>query len=207
MLHECASPRAEVSENKRSRAAMIVFWGLVVGLPMAAFGALCAVKPSKALAFSRAFEQSRIAAIVLTVAAWFWTAHELDIIGIDVFDAVTKRFPGELWILALVLSYLTVIWMPKNLPVRALCGILMLAPASLFRVTRLLLPESGASPVHIFVVWGYCAAIAGMYGMFYPWRLEKGLELVVNAPRALVAAFGAFLAVFGIALAAAGFTL
>ena len=49
---------------------------------------------------------------VLVVIAWFWTAYECDTIGIDVFDMLLKRFPGQVWIMAAVLSYLTVIWMP-----------------------------------------------------------------------------------------------
>ena len=61
--------------------------------------------------------------VVLVVVAWFWTAYECDTIGIDVFDMLLKRFPGQVWIMAAVLSYLTVIWMPKNLLTRAVMGI------------------------------------------------------------------------------------
>lgn len=185
----------------------IAIWGMALGLPLIAFGAACAARPQAARDFANWFAASRPVAIVLTIAAWFWTAHELDIIGIDVFDAVTKRFPGELWILAGVLSWLTAIWMPKNLSVRALTGILMLFPASLFRVTRLLLPESGVGAVHVFVVMAYVAAVVGMYGMFYPWRLEKGLGLVLSARRACTAVFGGALALAGASLVAAGFVL
>ena len=44
------------------------------------------------------------AAMVLTAIAWFWTAYECDTIGIDVFDMLLKRFPGQLWIMAAVLT-------------------------------------------------------------------------------------------------------
>ena len=185
----------------------MITWGLLLGLPLVAFGAVSAVSREKAQAFAQWFETSRIVAIVLTIVAWFWTARELDMIGIDVFDMVTKRFPGELWILAAVLSYLTIIWMPKNLGVRALTGLLMLFPASLFRVTRLFLPESGVGTVHVFVVFAYVCAVIGMYGMFYPWRLEKGLEIVLTGPKFATRLFGASLTLLGIALIVAGFVV
>ena len=52
-------------------------------------------------------------AMVLTAIAWFWTAYECETIGIDVFDMLLKRFPGQVWIMAAALTYLTIIWMPK----------------------------------------------------------------------------------------------
>ena len=185
----------------------MITWGLLLGLPLVAFGAVSAASREKARSFAQWFETSRIVAIVLTIVAWFWTARELDMIGIDVFDMVTKRFPGELWILAAVLSYLTIIWMPKNLGVRALTGLLMLFPASLFRVTRLFLPESGVGTVHVFVVFAYVCAVIGMYGMFYPWRLEKGLEIVLTGPKFATRLFGVSLTLLGIALIVAGFAV
>ena len=118
----------------------------------------------------------RVLAAVLTVIAWFWTAYECDTIGIDVFDMLLKRFPGQLWIMAGVLSYLTVIWMPQNLLTRVLMGIFMLIPAELFKFTRPILPESGFAPVQIVVAIAYVLAIIGMYGMFYPWRIEKAVK-------------------------------
>ena len=118
----------------------------------------------------------RVLAAVLTVIAWFWTAYECDTIGIDVFDMLLKRFPGQLWIMAGVLSYLTVIWMPQNLLTRARMGIFMLIPAELFKFTRPILPESGFAPVQIVVAIAYVLAIIGMYGMFYPWRIEKAVK-------------------------------
>ena len=112
----------------------------------------------------------------LVVIAWFWTAYECDTIGIDVFDMLLKRFPGQVWIMAAVLSYLTVIWMPKNLLTRAVMGIFMLIPAELFKVTRPLVPDSGFAPIQIVVVLAYVLAVIGMYGMFYPWRIEAALK-------------------------------
>ena len=113
---------------------------------------------------------------VLVVIAWFWTAYECDTIGIDVFDMLLKRFPGQVWIMAAVLSYLTIIWMPKNLLTRAVLGIFMLIPAELFKVTRPLVPDSGFAPIQIVVVLAYVLAVIGMYGMFYPWRIEAALK-------------------------------
>ena len=117
-------------------------------------------------------------AMVLTAIAWFWTAYECDTIGIDVFDMLLKRFPGQLWIMASVLTYLTIIWMPKNLLTRSIMGLFMLIPAELFRFTRPLLPESGFAPVQIVVAFAYVLAIIGMYGMFYPWRVEAVVKRV-----------------------------
>ena len=185
----------------------MIIWGLALGLPLVAFGVLSVVRREKAQGFVQWFETSRPVAVALTIVAWFWTAHELDMIGIDVFDMVTQRFPGELWILAAVLSYLTVIWMPKSLAVRALTALLMLFPASLFRTTRLLLPESGVGTVHVFVAFAYVCAVIGMYGMFYPWRLEKGLGIVLNGPTFATRLFGASLAVLGVCLVIAGFVV
>ena len=121
-----------------------------------------------------------VLAKVLTGIAWFWTAYERDTIGIDVFDMLLKRFPGQLWIMAAVLTWLTIIWMPKNLLTRSVMGLFMLLPAELFRVTRPLLPESGFAPVQIVVAIAYVLAVIGMYGMFYPWRIEAALKWVLR---------------------------
>lgn len=112
----------------------------------------------------------------LVVVAWFWTAYECHIIGIDVFDMLLKRFPGQVWVMAAVLSYLTIIWMPKNLLTRAVMGIFMLAPSELFPILRPHLPESGFAPIQVLVSLAYFFAIVGMYGMFYPWRIEAVLN-------------------------------
>ena len=125
---------------------------------------------------SEAAVKVSVPAMVLTAIAWFWTAYECDTIGIDVFDMLLKRFPGQLWIMAAVLTYLTIIWMPKNLLTRSIMGLFMLIPAELFKVTRPMLPESGFAPVQIVVAVAYVFAIVGMYGMFYPWRIETALK-------------------------------
>ena len=114
----------------------------------------------------------------LVVVAWFWTAYECDTIGIDVFDMLLKRFPGQVWIMAAVLSYLTIIWMPKNLLTRAVMGIFMLIPAELFPLVRPHLPETGFAPVQLLVGLAYVLAVVGMYGMFYPWRVEAALARI-----------------------------
>ena len=187
---------------------MIVFWGSILGLPCLAFGGVLLFSPSLASKLFGAFRSSRAAAAVLATSAWFWTAYELDIIGIEAFDRFTKMFPGELWILAAVLSYLVCAWMPKNLPVRALSGILMLVPAELFKTTRLYRPESGVAfaAADVIVAAAYLGAIAGMYGMFYPWRIEKAFDIVVSRNAAARIA-GAALAAAGAAVFAISLSL
>ena len=113
---------------------------------------------------------------ILVVVAWFWTAYECNTIGIDVFDMLLKRFPGQLWIMAVVLSYLTIIWMPRNLLTRAVMGIFMLIPAEVLPLVRPHVPESGFAPIQILVGVVYVLAVIGMYGMFYPWRIESVLH-------------------------------
>lgn len=155
-------------------------------------------------------------AAVLTAVAWAWTAYEVMTFEVNIFREFFVGVPvlGHLmlvfaflfdnfWAVAPVLAYLTFIWMPKNLPVRALTGILMLIPAELFKTTRLLVPASGAAPVHLFVVTAYVGAIVGMYGMFYPWRLEKGLDLVQRTDLG-ARILGAACAALGLALMAVG---
>ena len=113
---------------------------------------------------------------ILVVVAWFWTAYECNTIGIDVFDMLLKRFQGQLWIMAVVLSYLTIIWMPRNLLTRAVMGIFMLIPAEVLPLVRPHVPESGFAPIQILVGVVYVLAVIGMYGMFYPWRIESVLH-------------------------------
>ena len=43
----------------------------------------------------------------------------------------------------------------------------------MLRFTRLMVPESGFAPVHLLVGFMYILAVIGMYGMFYPWKIEK----------------------------------
>ena len=184
----------------------IVLWGLIIGVPLAIGGALAVFSKDLALRAFERFAASRRGAWFLTAIAWLWTAYECHIIGIDVFDMILKIFPGELWILATVLTYLTIIWMPNNLATRALMGLFMLLPAELFKTTRLLLPQSGVATVHILVVLGYILAIIGMYGMFYPWRIEKVLKKILGKGAARIA-YGAVCLIAGIAAITAGFVL
>ena len=128
-------------------------------------------------------DAKKILTWILVVVAWFWTAHECNTIGIDVFDMLLKRFPGQLWIMAAVLSYLTIIWMPNNLLTRAIMGIFMLIPAEALPLLRPHLPESGFAPVQIVVAIIYVLATIGMYGMFYPWRIEKALKFLLGRGR------------------------
>ena len=122
-------------------------------------------------------------AMALTAIAWFWTAYECDTLGIDVFDRFLKVFPGQLWVMAAVLTYLTIIWMPKNLLTRSVMGLLMLAPAEVFKLTRPLLPAHGFAPVQLLVGALYVGALVGMYGMFYPWRIEAALGWILRKRR------------------------
>ena len=115
---------------------------------------------------------------VLVAIAWLWTAYECDTIGIDVFDAVLfKKQTGGLfvWLLAVGLIPLTVAWMPKNLLTRAIMGIFMLIPAEVLKFTRPLVPDSGFAPIQLVVAFVYILAVIGMYGMFYPWKIESAL--------------------------------
>lgn len=115
----------------------------------------------------------KVLTYTLVVLAWFWTAYECDTIGIDVFDLLLKRFPGQLWLMAALLSYLTIIWMPKNLLTRAVMGLFMLLPAEVLPLVRPHLPDAGFAPIQLISIFVYILAVIGMYGMFYPWRIEK----------------------------------
>ena len=115
-------------------------------------------------------------AAVLTAVAWFWTAYECNTIGIDVFDMILmkERTGGFfVWVLAAVLTVLTFLWMRPHLITRAIMAIFMLLPATVFRFTRLVVPESGFAPVQLLVGLMYVLAVIGMFGMFYPWKVEK----------------------------------
>lgn len=119
----------------------------------------------------------------LVSIAWLWTAYECDTIGIDVFDAILfKSATGGLfvYILAIALIPLTIAWMPKCLLTRAVMGIFMLIPAELFKFTRPLVPKEGFAPIQWLVGFAYLFAIVGMFGMFYPWRIEKALRWLLK---------------------------
>lgn len=196
----------------------MTYWGILLGLPLLAFGGVYAFAPSKGRSFTNRFENSKAAAVVLTVLAWAWASYEIGTFDVNIVREFLGGLQGpfkpvvgvlafafdHFWMLAPVLAYLTVIWMPKNLPVRALTAILMLFPALMFRTTRLLVPESGFAPVHLFVATAYMAAVVGMYGMFYPWRIEKALAFMTRTD-GLARAVGFVFAAWGVALAATGF--
>ncbi len=121
-------------------------------------------------------KSSDVLAAVLTAVAWFWTAFECSTIGIDVFDMILlKERTGGLfvWILAAVLTILTIRWMRPHLITRGIMAIFMLMPAEVFKVTRMMVPDHGFAPVQLLVALMYILAIIGMYGMFYPWKIEK----------------------------------
>ena len=153
-------------------------WSLAIGVPPLLLGLAMLALPGRASGWIASFGNCRVLSWVLTPIAWLWTAHELDVIGIEVFDRFLKRFPGELWILALVLIPLTIAWMPKHLAMRGLSAILMLYPATFFQCARLV--ESDWRLVA--VSWTYWCIVLGMYSMFYPWRTQKALEWIVAAP-------------------------
>ena len=165
---------------------MITVWGFALGLPLLAFGGVTSFCVSLSRRLVTAFERSKVAAAALTAFGWFWTAYECDTIGIDVFDAILlKEATGGVfvWALAAVLSYLTVVWMPRYLLTRSIMGLFMLMPAELFKITRPMLPESGFAPVQVIVAIAYVLAAVGMFGMFYPWRIEAALKLVWRKKR------------------------
>ena len=119
-------------------------------------------------------------AAVLTAVAWFWTAFECNTIGIDVFDMILlkERTGGFfVWVLAAVLTVLTFLWMRPHLITRAIMAIFMLAPAEVFKVTRHMVPQSGFAPVQLLVAFMYVLAVIGMFGMFYPWKVEKVFDI------------------------------
>lgn len=194
----------------------VAFWGFALGLPLLAFGVVSLAMPLIARRFAGWFASSRAVAAVLTVLAWAWAAYEIQIFGVNMFREFFVGVPvlwqlmqlcaflyDNFWFVAPVLAYLTFIWMPKSLPMRALAGILMLIPAELFKATRHHLLDGEVSIVHVFVVTAYAGAVVGMYGMFYPWRLEKGLALVMRTDFG-ARALGAACAALGAALVTTG---
>ena len=153
-------------------------WSLAIGIPPLLLGIAMLATQAKAASWITSFGDNKRIAWALVPIGWFWTAHELDAIGIDVFDKFLKIFPGELWILALALIPLTIAWMPKHLALRGLSAILMLYPATFFQCARLV--ESDWRLVA--VSWTYWCIALGMYSMFYPWRTQKALEWIVASP-------------------------
>ena len=183
----------------------MAMWFFLLGLPLLGGGLAALFCASGAARALTAFPRSRTAGVLLCAVAWFWTAHACETIGIEVFDRFLKAFPGEVWILAAALTALTCCWMENLLPVRGMCALFMLFPGELFPAIRLC-----DTPWRLtLVVFAYICAVAGMFGMFYPWRVRQACAWLaertprVRAAGAALAGLGALFAVLG-GLAAAG---
>ena len=183
----------------------MAFWSFVLAAPLLALGLFVLLAPAKAGTSLLTFPRNVLAGRILCAVGWFWTASACDRLGIDVFDKFLKAFPGELWILAVVLTVLTCWWMENLLPIRGVAAVCMLFPGEMFPAIRL----CDTSWRIALVVFAYLCAIFGMFAMFYPWWIRKGLDWLVARPSLLrgtggaLAATGALFTVLGI-LSAAG---
>ena len=176
----------------------MTFWFFVLGVPLFGYGLFTVIRPKEATRFLLAFPRNRIAGAVLCAAAWLWTAYEVDTIGIEVFDRIVRRLwffqsdiPGMVWILAIVLTVLTCLWMENLLPLRALSALFMLFPAELFPAVRL----CNTSWRLTLVVFAYVCAVTGMIGMFYPWHLRRAITWRVAKPARVMGFGAAYLAI------------
>ena len=182
----------------------MTLWFLLLGIPLLGYGLVSLLFPQWTAKELVAFPRNRIAGIVLCAIGWFWTAYECDTIGIDVFDKFLKVFPGELWILAVVLTVLTCWWMENLLPIRGVCAIFMLFPGEMFPMIRLCDTQWRLT----LVVFAYVCAIIGMFGMFYPWWIRKALawraesQVRVRGFGLVFAAVGALFLILGTCSAA-----
>ena len=175
----------------------MAMWFFVLGLPLVAWGLFSLVTATGAARALVAFPRSRAAGRILCAVGWFWTAYECDTLGIDVFDKFLKVFPGELWILAAVLTVLTCWWMENLLPIRGVSALFMLFPGEMFPMIRLC-----ETPWRLtLVVFAYVCALAGMFGMFYPWRIRQLLAWIAASPRRVRATAAAPLAIGALYLA------
>ena len=183
----------------------MTLWFFVLGIPLLGYGLVSLLFTDWTAKALVAFPRNRLAGRVLCVVGWLWTAHECDTIGIEIFDKFLKAFPGELWILAIVLAILTCWWMENLLPIRGVCALFMLFPGEMFPMIRL----CDTSWRLVLVVFAYVCAIIGMIGMFYPWRIRQALAwraekpIRVRAVGGVFTALGVLFVVLG-ALAAAG---
>lgn len=184
----------------------MAFWFFILGLPLLAYGLLSVVRPAKMAAWQVAFPRSQVAGWILCASGWAFTAYEVHTIGIDVFDRIVQRLwflpfsiPGAVWIWMVVLIVLTCLWMPNLLPIRGVSALFMLFPAELFPCIRLCETQWRLT----LVVFAYLCAIAGMYGMFYPWRIRQLLAWQgerpsrIRAPGVLWAVWGGMFIVLG----------
>ena len=165
---------------------MLTFWFLILGIPLTLGGALAAADSARAARFLTRFPRHVWAGRILCALGWLGTAWEVDTIGIDVFDRIVRRFwflsfdvPGAVWIWAVVLTVLTCWWMANLLPIRGVAALFMLFPAELFPSIRLC-----ETPWRLaLVVFAYLCASAGMFAMFYPWRVRQFWAYLAAAPR------------------------
>ena len=176
----------------------MTFWFLVLGIPLFGYGLFTLLQPQMATRFLLAFPRNRAAAQGLCAAAWLWTAYEIDTIGIEVFDRIVRRLwffssdiPGMVWILAIILTVLTCLWMENLLSLRALCALFMLFPAELFPAVRM----CNTSWRLTLVVFAYVCAVIGMVGMFYPWHLRRLLTWRAAKPTRVIAFGATYLAI------------
>ena len=178
----------------------MTFWSFILAAPLLALGLFALLAPAKAGASLLAFPRNVLAGRILCAVGWLWTARACDLLGIDVFDKFLKVFPGELWILAVVLTVLTCWWMENLLPIRGVAAVLMLFPGEMFPAVRL----CDTSWRIALVVFAYVCAALGMFAMFYPWWIRKGLAWMSERPSVLrgtggvLAAIGALFAVLGV---------
>ena len=187
----------------------MTFWFLALGIPLFGYGLFTVLKPDSAARFLQVFPRHKMAGWILCAVAWAWTAYEIDTIGIEVFDRIVRRLwffqsdiPGMVWILAVLLTVLTCLWMENLLTIRAMCAIFMLFPAELFPAVRLC--ESAWRLT--LVVFAYVCAVIGMVGMFYPWHIRRALAWRAESRKRVVGFGIGYLAIGALFLALCAFT-
>ena len=187
----------------------MTFWFFVLGVPLFGYGLFTVLKPQMAARFLQALPRNRAAGQALCAAAWLWTAYEVDTIGIEVFDRIVRRLwflssdiPGMVWILAIVLTVLTCLWMDNLLSLRAISALFMLFPAELFPAVR----QCDTSWRLTLVVFAYVCAVVGMFGMFYPWHLRRALDWRTAKPSRVTAFGAAYLAIGALFLVLGAFS-
>ena len=184
----------------------MALWFFGLGIPLTLLGGVALARPAWAAQALVTFPRSVPAGVILCAVGWFGTAYEVDTIGIEVFDRIVRRFwflqndvPGAVWMLAIVLTVLTCLWMANLLPIRGLAAICMLFPAELFPAVRLC-----ETPWRLtLVAFAYLCAMAGMFGMFYPWRIRQ-VWAWIAASRGRTLAYAAFHAAWGALFLALG---
>ena len=187
----------------------MTFWFLALGIPLFGYGLFTVLKPDPAARFLQVFPRHKLAGWILCAVAWAWTAYEIDTIGIEVFDRIVRRLwffqsdiPGMVWILAVLLTVLTCLWMENLLTIREMCAIFMLFPAELFPAVRLC--ESAWRLT--LVVFAYVCAVIGMVGMFYPWHIRRALAWRAESRKRVVGFGIGYLAIGALFLALCAFT-